>query len=233
MSERNNHKLGAVAAIAGALSLFVGTLLHPLNADPNDPLAAFAEYAADRPWVASHLMQLIGVLLMVFALVLLSRLMAGGHGSGWAHIGVVGAGASLAVAAALQAVDGVALKVMVDRWAAASATEKGMLFYAAFGVRQIEVGLASILSLLLGITVTIYGAALVLDHNFPRWLGWLAIVGGIPTALAGILMAYTGLSGVAMVINMSASAVLLVWIIAVGIWMWRLAPTQDPDMSAT
>lgn len=229
MSERNNYKIGAVTAIAGALSLFVGTFLHPLGADPNDPLAAFTEYAADRLWVASHLLQLIGLILIVFALVLLSRIMSGGGGSSWAHLGVVGAGASLSVAAALQAVDGVALKVMVDRWAAASAAEKEMLFQATFGVRQIEIGLASILSLLLGITVTIYGAALVLDRSFPKWLGWLAVVGGIPTAIAGVVMATTGFSGLAMGINMPASFLLLVWMIVVGVWMWRLASTKSSD----
>ncbi|MGH2372348.1 MAG: hypothetical protein ACRDIC_02565 [bacterium] len=138
------YKTGAIAAIAGALLLLVGTFLHPLGADPNDPVAAFTEYAADRFWVASHLMQLIGVILMVFALVVLSRVMSSGDDSLWPHIGVVGAGASLAVAAALQAVDGVALKVMVDSWAAAPAAEKDVLFYATFGVRQIEIGLAGI-----------------------------------------------------------------------------------------
>lgn len=233
MPERNNDRLGAVAAVAGALLLFVGTFLHPSDADPNDPLAAFTEYAADRLWVASHLMQLIGMILMVFALVLLSRMMSSGRGSSWAHMGVVGAGASLSVAAALQAVDGIALKVMVDSWAAASAAEKDMLFQANLGVRQIEIGLASILSLLLGITVTIYGVALVSDRHFPRWLGWLAIVGGIPTAVAGIVIAHTGFSGVAMGINMSASSLLLVWIVVAGVWIWRLASTKSAGASVT
>jgi len=52
--------------------------MHPMGADPNIPLAAFTEYAADHHWVASHLMQLFGVILMVAALVLLSRMLAGG-----------------------------------------------------------------------------------------------------------------------------------------------------------
>jgi hypothetical protein len=65
-----------------------------------------------------------------------------------------------------------------------------MLFYAAFAVRQIEIDLASIMSLLLGLTVAICGIALLIDRSFPKWLGYLAIVGGIPTAIAGIVMAY-------------------------------------------
>ena len=82
MSE-HNYKIGAVAAIAGALTLFVGTFLHPSEADPNDPLAAFTEYAANRPWIASHLMQLFGIILIVVALVFLSRLMSSGGGAAY------------------------------------------------------------------------------------------------------------------------------------------------------
>ncbi len=40
-------KLGAVTAVAGAIVLMVGTMLHPLGANPGDPVAAFTEYAAD------------------------------------------------------------------------------------------------------------------------------------------------------------------------------------------
>ena len=175
MSGHNNYKIGAVAAIAGALTLFVGTFLHPANADPNEPLAAFTEYAADRTWIASHrtwiashLLQLLGVILIVVALVVLSRLMSNGGGASWAYLGAVGAGSTLSVAGATQAVDGIALKRMVDSWAAASGADKEILFLATVAVRQIEIGLASVLALLFGMTVTIYGVALVSDRSFPK-----------------------------------------------------------------
>ncbi len=229
MSEHNTYQMGSVTAIAGVLTLFVGTLLHPANADPNDPLAAFTEYAADRPWVASHIMQLFGIILIVVALVLLSRRMATGSGARWAAVGVAGAVAGLAVAAALQAVDGIALKMMVDRWAAASAADKGMLFLAAFAVRQIEIGLASMFSLLMGMTATIYGVALLSDRIFPKWLGGLAILGGLPIAVAGMVMAYTGFSDSAMTLNLVGSSLLLVWMLFVGVWMWRAASATSSE----
>ncbi len=166
--------------------LFVGTFLHPSGADPNDALAAFTEYADDQLWIASHLTQLLGVAMMVGALVHLSRILATGFASGWAWLGGAGAIASLASAAALQAVDGIALKIMVDAWAEAAEPDRTTLFYAAYGVRQIEVGLASIMSLLFGLTVGVYGVALIADRSFARWLGWLAIIGGIPTAVADV-----------------------------------------------
>jgi hypothetical protein len=137
------------------------------------------------------LMQLTGMALMVAALVLLSQRMAAGQAKVVAILGEIGAVGGLAVAAALQAVDGIALKAMVNAWSTAPESKKEMLFYAAFAVRQIEIGLASIMSLLLGITVAIYGTALLIDRSFPKWLGYLAIVGGIPTPIAGIVMAYT------------------------------------------
>jgi hypothetical protein len=218
---RHTLRGASAAAIGGALLLLVGTILHPSGADPNDAVAAFSEYAADQLWILSHLTQLLGVSLIVCALIQLSRLLASGTARSLAWIGAAGAIASLAAAAALQAVDGIALKNVVDAWAAAAEPDKTTLFYTAYGVRQIEVGLASITSLLLGVTMCVYGVAIISDQGFPKWLGWLPIIGGIPTAIAGLVIAYTGFSGLAMSINMPANSLLLIWMIALGIVFWR------------
>jgi len=226
-------KLGSAAAIAGSILLMTGTILHPSGADPSDLVAAFSEYAADRLWVASHLTQLAGVMLMTAALLFLARQLEAASGTGWARLAAGGAIASLAVAAALQAVDGVALKVMVDAWSAAPAAQKEGAFHAAFAVRQVEVGLASMLSLLSGLTVAVYGVALQVDHTYPQWLGGLAVGGGIPVAAAGVVMAYTGFSGLAMAINMPASSLLLVWMFIVGVFMWRRGGVPPEDLAVS
>jgi hypothetical protein len=118
-------------------------------------------------------------------------------------------------------VDGIALKAVVDAWAVAPAAQKEVAFHAAFAVRQVEVGLASTLSLLLGLTVTVYGVALLVDKTYPKWMSGLAIMGGVPTTVAGVVMAYTGFSGLAMTINMPASSLLLAWVLTLGVFMWR------------
>lgn len=221
MLYRSGSRIGATCAIAGSVLLFVGTYLHPQEADPNDPVAAFTEYAADHLWVSSHLMQLAGVALIVAALLFLAQQLESIGGRGLIRIASGGAIASLAVATALQAVDGIALKRMVDAWAAAPVAQKEAAFHAAFAVRQVEIGLASMLSLLFGLTVTIYAVALLVDRTYPKWMGGLAILGGMPIAVAGIVMAYTGFSGVAMAINMPASSILLIWMLVLGMFMWR------------
>ena len=221
MVSRRANQTGAACAIAGSILLFIGTYLHPMSADPNQAAAAFAEYAADRLWVAGHLMQLGGLALIVAALLLLAQQLRAGSAAAWAGIAAAAAIVSLAVAVVLQAVDGIALKRMVDAWAAAPAAQKEGIFHAAFAVRQIEIGLASMASLSLGLTASLYGVALLVDRTHPRWLGGLAVAGGLPTMVAGLVIACTGFSGLAMAIYMPASALLLVWMLVVGGCMWR------------
>ena len=221
-SQDVDRRIGAVAAILGAIMLFVGTWLHPMSADPNDPVAAFTEYAADRIWVASHLTQFAGFAMIGVALLALGRTLGGEpRAEVCVTIGAAGVATSVAVAAVLQAVDGVALKTMVDTWAAASAERKEAVFAAAFAVRQIEIGTASLFCLVLGLTTVCYGAALLSSDGYPRWLGALAFPGAAGLVAAGIAQAYTGFSSTAMALSMPASLALLGWMIAAGICMWR------------
>jgi hypothetical protein len=103
---------------------------------------------------------------MMAALLLMARQLETASGSGWPGIAAGGAIASLAVATALQAVHGIALRRMMIAWSNAPPAQKEVAFYAALAVRQVEVGLASTLSLVLGLTVTAYGMALLADRAF-------------------------------------------------------------------
>lgn len=110
--------------------------------------------------------------------------------------------------------------------------QKEMVFHAAFGVRQVEVGLASMLSLLFGLTASVYGMALLGNRIYPKWLSGLAIAGGVPVMTAGIVMAYTGFSELAMAINMPATSLLLIWMCIIGVFMWRRGETRPNDTAA-
>jgi hypothetical protein len=215
----SDKRLGAIAGISGATLLLLGTYLHPVPDNPNDAETAFSEYAADQLWMASHLLQWLGIIFMVVVLVLLSRRLANGPAGNWAAVGMAGAIACLAVASALQAVDGVALKVMVDAWAAAPDDEKATWFQTAFAVRQIEIGLASISNLLTGATVSVYGIAIILDGTKPKWWGAIGILNGILLAAASVVMAHSGFSELTMALSMPGSLLLCIWIIILGLYM--------------
>lgn len=222
-------RVGALAAFGGAPTLLLASLLHPLGADPNDPRAAFAEYAADPLWVVSHLGQFMGMVLLAVALLALADAANTEKARTWARIGVLGTAASVAAAAALQAVDGVALKVLVDRWAQASGEQQLRSFEAALAVRQVEIGLASLLSLLFGLTLSAYGASLLLSLHAWKRLGWLGLAGGLGSAGAGVAQAYTGFSPAAMVLSMGASSFALLWVLLVGVFLWRLRRPPESE----
>jgi hypothetical protein len=214
-------RIGPICAIAGALALFVGTWMHPMNADPNVPVDAFTGYAGSTTWVTGHLGQLLGVILMTAALVLLLRRLSDGPAAEYAVLANAGAIAGLAAAAALQAVDGVALKVMVDGWSAASAADKQMFLRSAVAVRQIEIGLASVTSMLFGVTVSLYGVTVWIDRRFPRWIAIGALAGGLPTALAGVAIAYTGFSNLEMNLSLPGGSLFIVLMLSIGIYGLR------------
>jgi hypothetical protein len=65
--------------------------------------------------------------------------------------------------------------------------------------------------------VTEYAA----DDLYPKWVAGLAIVGGVSTTMAGVVMAYTGFSELTMAISVPASSLVLVWMLTVGVFMWR------------
>src|SRR5262245_47741057 len=153
-------RIGSSAAVLRAVVLLVATMLHPVGADPNNPAAAFSEYAADRNWVASHLGQFVGALLIFVGLHALARSLENDRVGPLADLALLVAVAALAAAAVLQAVDGVALKVMVDRLAAAPAAEKPAAFEAALAVRHIEIGVAAFSAFLFGTAGVLFGIAL-------------------------------------------------------------------------
>ncbi len=230
---RSLIRLGSIAALVGTVLLFVSTLLHPLGRDANVPPAAFAEYAADSLWVWSHLGQFLGIAILVIALVALASTLEPGPARAWSHVGLTGAAATIAVAAALQAVDGVALKVMVDRWAASSGEARVLAYEGAFAVRQIEIGLASLLSVVSGVTLGAFGIAILRSTRYPAWLGAFGLVGSLGLLASGAAQASTGFSGLAMALSMPSSIALLVWSILIGAFMWRSVARLTGDSEDT
>ena len=138
-----------------------------------------------------------------------------------AGLGVLFGVAAVTIAAALQAADGIALKVMVDAWQNATAPEKQALFQAAFAVRQIEIGLASFMAVLFGTTAILFGFALGLGTIFPKWLGWIGIAGGAGMIAGGILTAFSGFSRAAMNVAMPFNLIVVIWILLIAGFLWR------------
>ena len=225
-------RIGAVAALVGAVLFFLAGLLHPSTSAPSDLPAAFAEYAGSSYWVAIHLGQFVGGALMGIALVALGATLESGRPAAWARIGLASVVASIAVNAANQAVHGVSNHVMVQRLAAAIGETPALIFEAAFAVRQIEVGLTSYFSLLFGATLVIFGLAMLLSARYPNWLAVIGLLGGLGAVVIGLEQSSNGFSDLALNLFMIVGVVDLIWVSLTGVFMWRLAPRLAGDREA-
>ncbi|MDQ3999898.1 MAG: hypothetical protein M3283_02590, partial [Actinomycetota bacterium] len=94
--EGSIFRIGAVAGIVGSLLAMVGNLLHP--APPiGDPEGVAQTIAQSERWVPVHLVIVVGLILMLGALVAISRSIEGGVPGALAQLGSVAAVAGVTV----------------------------------------------------------------------------------------------------------------------------------------
>jgi hypothetical protein len=223
------YRLGAALGVVGAVLLIAGTMAHPMVSDANNAAEAFAEYAAtSRPtWVLGHLAQLAGIAGMVIAMVLLAWAVAGTAATGSRLITISGA-ATIAVTAALQGVDGIALKATVDLWSQAGPADRSAFFAAAQAVRQVEIGLDAVFSLALAATTLLFGLVLVRGSRGRRALSAVALVTTATATAAGILFGLQGFSATAMNMGAASGVLGIDLTITASVWAWRRTMRRTP-----
>src|SRR5919206_5108862 len=64
--ERHLRRIGAIAFLIGLAIFIISTELHASREDPTNHLRVFAEYANSPPWIAAHIGQFVGGI-VVFA----------------------------------------------------------------------------------------------------------------------------------------------------------------------
>jgi hypothetical protein len=237
-------RIGAILAFAGVVTYGVSWPIHPGVPDASDWARSAQAYAESDNWVTIHLAQLSGLLFLFLGLAILAEALRreyrGTIVEALAFLALVTTILTASVFATLQAVDGISLKAMVDRWANAPANEKAVAFRVSESVRYIEIGLNSPFRFLQAISAFLIGAAIALTFNkenpYPkaRILGGVAIAIGIGMALRGYAISYTGFSEQNPLYSQTHLfiLILLLWMVAIGIAMWKrrspalLAPVE-------
>jgi hypothetical protein len=233
--ERPMLRMGSVAFIAGLVIIIVSTLFHASSEDLMDNPVVFAVYAESDTWIAAHIGQFAGVML-VFAggFVALFRLLVkseSGIASALAWLGLVTAIITASTFTILQAVDGIALKIAVDSWyaipsnAADSEVQKAIAFRGAEGIRWTEIGINSYNRILQGVVSLIFGVAIVKSALLSRWIGAVGIIAGAATVIAGVGVAYVGFAPLPIAGDVS-TFISFAWIAILGIFLWRKTMTN-------
>ena len=143
-------------------------------------------------------------------------------GAGLAPFGLAAAVTTAASYTVLQAVDGITLKRAVDAWAGAPAGQEAAAFAAAEAVRWTEIGMNSLSNFLTGLTLLLYGSAIVLGGPYPRWAGWIAAVSGGAFVYNGVVeVAYEGFGP--SIVKPVGILLLAVWAFVMAVLMLRNA----------
>ncbi|MDQ3837694.1 MAG: DUF4386 family protein [Thermoproteota archaeon] len=217
-------RIGSIAFLAGMVIAIVSTAFHPSTEDPSNHPLVFAEYASDDSWIAVHIGQFAGVI-MVFAggFVALYRLLVQSEPSMASVLAWIGLALAIMTASAfaiLQAVDGIAQKMAVNSWVAAPSEDKAITFRVAEGIRFIEYGTNTIFRILQGLVAIMFGVAIVKSKLLSRWIGGAGVVISAVTIYASLEVAYLGFGyatteyGISMIIY-------FIWVGILGGLMWK------------
>ena len=210
-------RVGAVAAVAGALGQLVATVFEPdWSGEPDDAVRVVAD---SGPFIALRVVDLIGVLLTVGALTVVSRTFAEGAGRDWARLGqpflvLMGALGSAGV------VGGAVMKELADSWADASggAKQSYLTAFDAAGNLTDDMFFAAFLAL--GLYLAALAAAILTGNVYARWIGGAAAISAV-LVLAGNLLLLA--SDVAFLALLAGFALFLAALIALGVSLWRQA----------
>jgi len=230
LADRKSLLLSAILPVSSFIVGEVAGLFHAGGiTNPNNHPAVFVQYAQSAPWTTVHLVQfiataatIVGLLVLFYALNLpdgMPRLVA--------RMGIVSAGAAIALTAMLYAVDGVVLKRAVDAWVSASNAEKPMRFASAETVRWLEEATGSYEYFLIGLTLILLAALIIWTARVPRPIGYLLGLTGVTYFVAGWIHGVAGFvpqAAIPFLLGVVSLLISSVWLL---IAAWRMKESAE------
>lgn len=231
-SLRQSLRLSATLLLLGQLLYIVITLFHTGGEANNHP-AIFAAYAASGSWTVDHIGQFAAMaILLAGLLALFYALDVQDDTARWTgRFGAAAAVAALALYGALQAVDGVANRLVDVAWVGAPDAEKAARFASAEAVRWIEWGMRSYQAFILGLALLLFAAAVLRTAWIPRPIGVLIALSGLAFLWQGWVVGTEGFSPMMSNAIVLAEVLDVVWMAWLAVAAWRM-PDAEPRLVA-
>jgi len=214
----------AAALIFGGELLYIGAgQFHPGSVPPNQHPEVFAEYANSAYWGAVHMGQFLGMAILLSGIVLLAYALGSKSGTlDWlGRLAATSAVVTIALSGVLLAVDGVALKAAANAWLAAPAADQGARLTATEAVRWLEWAAGSYQLTMLGITLILVAAQILVTVRIPRPIGVVMALSGFAYIAQGILVGAEGFSTNLAIPALSALVLDVAWMIWLVIVAWQ------------
>jgi hypothetical protein len=208
-------RLGGISAVLGASLQLVATALEP---EQSDDLSKAIQTVSDSGlFTADRVIDLIGVLLMLFGLVVVALTITEPVAVSYVGVGkpFLILGSALGTAAVIS---GGAMKSLADDWNAALPGDKPTYRSAFAAVRELEADLFFGAFLALGIFLALLAVAILISHTFARWIGVSAIVAAILLVVGDFGVLFVDAAFVAVLVGF---VVFMVITIALGVALLR------------
>jgi hypothetical protein len=166
---------------------------------------------------------------MLGAMVAIAHSIQGGLPGALARLGSVAAVAGITVGLILVTLDGLAAKQIAEAWATAPPGEQAAALRLVQAEETINFALAALFNILFaGVTFILYGLAVAWSRVYPRWLGWVVVVAGLGSVVAGLVQAYAGESTtVTRVLTIIFPTVITLWLVLMSTLLLRRAPAVE------
>ena len=212
MLDRSVTRLGAGAAMVGAVIAIVFNALYPRADDPGNVAEIVGLSQSEGMWAFTHYALAWGIALTFIGLIVIARSFVREPSLSWGRIALIHAiGGALTVFVTVVLL-GFAVKeagAMGGGSAEGIAWVAGGLFLASIG-------------LFFGFTPLFYGIAVLSGDEYPSWLGWTAVVAGAVGVLTGTIVYFDGFSKTTNNVLFPISSILFtVWVGAMGYQLWQ------------
>jgi hypothetical protein len=222
---RPMYRIGGILLIVGSVLGVVTNLLHPNPPDIGDPIAQLKLISTSEHWGPIHVGIVLASIIRLGGLVAFTYSFNEGYGAAWSRIALAGAIVGGAAAVVLFAVDGIASQKLAIAWAHAAPSEIPIAYQVSQSNQYVGFGIYGLwIMVFFGLTYIAYGLAVATSHEYPRWLGWVAVAAGAGSFVVGYFQYFSGLTDLLTNKLFPAFAIVLaIWTVVMGWLLWRKA----------
>jgi hypothetical protein len=216
-------KVGGVMTVLGTVMAALGNVMHPRSTGYyDDPVAWLDHNTESSIWFGSHVLILLGTIVLIGPMVVLARSLAGTRGHGLGYIALANAIVGMTVMTVLLAIDGLVVAELSDVWvahashSADSVLTATILYYTIFNLLYVS------MITFFGLAPIFYGFALLVSRTFPRWFNWIGIAVGTSVVINAVLsMVDVNREFLDAKVWAVTSTLVVFWFFAIGIMLWR------------
>lgn len=231
MQPPNFYRVGAGAALLGALVGLVFNVLHPRSTDALDSVEAELQLVADSGiWKWDHIMLGFAVAIGFIGFVAINFSMFNGPGDSWARAATIFGAVSAAVLLVLLVLDGTVTKNVADQWAAG---DEAILPAATVLVETTRVLLTASIALFFGLTPLLFAEALWASAGYSNNLAYTELAGGAIGLLTALWIAIGEFGTGPLYAFLIASLLHTIVLFLAGWTLWKSPSAMRAPVAAT